>query len=260
MRRIASAAVLALALAVAVPAGAITWGELDTDHPEVGAMMYDYPGFGWLQACTGTLVHPRVFLTAGHCTEGVTPAQVRVTFDQDATTGTLLAVAQVITHPDYYWGPTSNPHDLGILVLEDDPAGITPATLPTEGFLDGLKADGLLRDGSDGADFTLVGYGGTLEWPPPVISYDDMRRAAVSEYRALLKAWLRMSQNRATGDGGTCYGDSGGPAFWADDDGEVLVGVTSWGDAQCVASAFQYRVDTAESLDFIADVIASLPS
>ncbi|MFN2289771.1 MAG: trypsin-like serine protease, partial [Anaerolineae bacterium] len=76
----------------------------------------------------------------------------------------------------------------------------------------------------------------------------------------LLKAWLRMSQNQATGDGGTCYGDSGGPAFWTDPDTgtEVLVGVTSWGDAPCVSSAFNYRVDIPETLDFIADVIAGL--
>jgi secreted trypsin-like serine protease len=69
-----------------------------------------------------------------------------------------------------------------------------------------------------------------------------------------------MSQNQATGDGGTCYGDSGGPAFWKDPKTEIetLVGVTSWGDVPCVASAFNYRVDIADTLDFIADVIADL--
>jgi hypothetical protein len=82
----------------------------------------------------------------------------------------------------------------------------------------------------------------------------------VSEYRALLKAWLRMSQNQATDDGGTCYGDSGGPAFWEDPENgnETLVGITSWGDAQCVSSGFNYRVDIPDTLDFIADVIGDL--
>ncbi len=84
----------------------------------------------------------------------------------------------------------------------------------------------------------------------------------MSEYRALLKAWLRMSQNQAAGDGGTCFGDSGGPAFWRDPDDpeaeEILVGITSWGDAPCVASGFNYRVDIPETLSFIDDVIRGL--
>lgn len=255
-------AVLALVLVAGVlQAGAITWGELDTEHPYVGAMVADYPGYGPYQVCSGTLIHPQVFLTAGHCTEGWEGTGVEtfwVNFDQNALNpGTLLDVAQVITHPDYWWGPTSNPRDVGALILAE-PVGITPANLPSEGFLDGLREQGLLNQGKEKAKFTLVGYGGTLEWPPPEIEYDDLRRHSESEFRALLKAWLRMSQNQATDDGGTCYGDSGGPAFWEPDgaDGtEVLVGITSWGDAQCVASAFNYRVDIPETLGFIADVI-----
>ena len=106
----------------------------------------------------------------------------------------------------------------------------------------------------------MVGYGGSLEWPPPQIYYDDYRQFAESEYRALLKSWLRLSQNQATDDGGTCFGDSGGPAFWTEPDGsEILVGVTSWGDAQCVAAGFNYRVDIPETLDFIDSLIINLP-
>jgi secreted trypsin-like serine protease len=48
-----------------------------------------------------------------------------------------------------------------------------------------------------------------------------------------------MSQNQATDDGGTCYGDPGGPAFWTEPDGtEILVGITSWGDMQKANSPF----------------------
>jgi secreted trypsin-like serine protease len=206
-----------------------------------------------------------VFLTAGHCTEGWDAYEIDtfwVNFDPYALEPTtLLEVAEVITHPDYNWGPQSNPHDVGALILvEPVPVtDITPATLPDEGFLDDLKKQRLLRPGPEGTKFTLVGYGGTLEWPPPVISYDDQRQFAESEYRTLLKSWLSMSQNQATDNGGTCFGDSGGPAFWTEPDGtEILVGITSWGDAKCVASAFNYRVDIADTLDFINDVIAGL--
>jgi hypothetical protein len=256
---------LLLVLVVGVmPAAAITWGQRDGGrHPAVGAIVVDHPLYGLFQLCTGTLIHPRIFLTAGHCTSAINSegyGNVWVNFDEYALNEpTLLQVAQVITHPDYNWGPSSNPHDVGILILEEPVAGIEPATLPPLGFLDQLQKEGKLRQGKNEADFVLVGYGGTLAWPPPEITYEDYRQYAESEFQALLKAWLRMSQNQATGDGGTCYGDSGGPAFWTEPDGsEVLVGITSWGDSSCVSSAFNYRVDIPDTLDFINQVIAGL--
>jgi secreted trypsin-like serine protease len=265
MKKLLALMVLLVVLALSVlPAGAITWGELDTEHTNVGAMVADWPGYGPFQICSGTLIHPRVFLTAGHCTAALDAYGIEtvwVNFDQYALNEkTLLGVDQVITHPDYYWGPQSNPHDVGVLILKKPvKKRLKPATLAEEGFLDRLEAEGKLREGSVGAKFIVVGYGGTLDWPPPQISYDDLRQSAESEFQALLPAWLRMSQNQATGDGGTCGGDSGGPAFWVDDEGqEILVGITSWGDAPCVATGFNYRVDIPETLSFIQGVLDGL--
>jgi len=262
MKKLSLILVSLLVLAVFVmPAAAITWGQPDTQHTNVGAMMMVLPNWGNTPVCSGTLIHPRVFLTAGHCTEGGEAGEVWVNFNQDGTNlDELLDVAAVITHPNYWWGPTSNPHDVGVLILTEPVTGIEPANLPSEGFLDDLQSEGLLNQGKTKAKFTLVGYGATLDWPPPDIYYEDQRQFSVSEYRALLKAWLRMSQNQATGDSGTCYGDSGGPAFWVDPDTgtETLVGITSWGDAPCVSSAFNYRVDIPDTLDFVHDVIGGL--
>ena len=264
MKRVSILAMLVLILAVgALPAAAITWGEPDTEHVNVGAMMITHPVHGVWEVCSGTLIHPRVFLTAGHCTddlEGYYP--VYVTFAEDAyqpPASVLLAVEEVITHPDFGFGD-SNPSDVGALILAEPVEGIEPATLPELGLLDKLKKDRVLREGGpEGAKFVVVGYGGTLEWPPPVITYYDQRQMAVSEYIALTKVLLHMSQNSLKGDSGTCFGDSGGPAFWVDPDGnEILVGITSTGDAQCVATGFDYRVDIPDTLDFIEEVIAGL--
>jgi secreted trypsin-like serine protease len=257
---IVAALVLVVSLSLVSVASAITWGEPDTEHTNVGAMMMVLPGWGNTPVCSGTLIHPRVFLTAGHCTDGVDPGEVWVNFNQDGTNlEGILDVAEVITHPDYRWGPTSNPHDVGVLILAEPVMDIEPANLPDEGFLDQMRKEGKLNQGKNKAKFTLVGYGATLDWPPPEITYEDQRQFSVSEYRALLKAWLRISQNQATGDGGTCYGDSGGPAFWTEPDGtEILVGITSWGDAPCVAAGFNYRVDIPDTLDFINEVVANL--
>jgi hypothetical protein len=248
----------------ALPAGAITWGEPDTEHTNVGAMVVVYTGYGYWQRCSGTLIHERVFLTAGHCTDGIENEtdieSIWVNFDPYALNeSTMLEVDAVYTHPDYGWGG-SDPHDVAVLVLKEAVTGIVPAPLPAEGMLDDLKKAKVLRPGGPEAPtFTLVGYGGTLSWPPPEQEYDDLRRVAYSEYVSLTKPWLHMSQLSLKGDGGTCFGDSGGPAFWVDDEGnEIVVGVTSWGDAECVATSFNYRVDTADSLGFINGVIAGL--
>ena len=52
----------------------------------------------------------------------------------------------------------------------------------------------------------------------PTFHYADVRYFATGSLNAVNPAWLRISMNPATGDGGTCYGDSGGPNFLGGDD------------------------------------------
>ena len=63
---------LAAMLLVAAPASAITYGQPDAgEHPYVGFMIFFDPSEpGWF-SCSGTLLGPTVFLTAGHCTYGI---------------------------------------------------------------------------------------------------------------------------------------------------------------------------------------------
>ncbi len=57
----------------------------------------------------------------------------------------------------------------------------------------------------------------------------------------------------ATGDGGTCYGDSGGPHFiWIDGvETNIVASITVTGDAQCKALDTTYRMDTEAARDFL---------
>jgi Trypsin len=264
MKRIVIVAILILVSVMVVqPAAAITGGELDGEgHPNVGLMIADIDGEPQWR-CTGTLIAPRVFLTAGHCVgDGATAA--RVWFDTDLTGnpdypygGPSAHEGTPLPHPLYLWGG-SDPHDIGLVILDEPVYDIAPAALPTPDLLTQLKKAGILEGGyEDGVYFRSVGYGGQLEsFPPPVLVYDLVRRVSESEYVSLTKTHLHLSQKAVFDEGGSCFGDSGGPVFWIDPNGnEIIAAVTSSGDSQCVATGLDYRVDIPYMLQWIYDQI-----
>lgn len=258
---LACALVLLLCAALAAPALAITYGEPDGGrHPNVGALIAEWrrPGVKE-QLCSGTLIAPDVFLTAAHCTAyleslGIPPDRVWVSFDEDVdpvTPSTHLIPGRWVTNPAY--GPRqSDPGDLAVVLLERPVTGVRPARLPRAGLFDALAAAGALH----GMRFTAVGYGvhePRLGGGPPAWPYDGARWLSVSEFLALNGAWLRLSQVSATGDGGTCYGDSGGPNFLGAgaDETDVIAGITVTGDAMCLATNVVYRLDTEPARAFL---------
>ncbi len=251
MRRLLVIAVgLLVALLVPASAGAITNGAPDGNgHPEVGALLAPeaYSDGTW-ETCTGTLISSTVFLTAAHCDQGVD--RVAVTFDAsyDAATGTT------------YWGTwhadpgynqrQSDPHDIAVVVFDEPVAGIEPARLPEAGSLDALPR---------GTGFTSVGYGAqsvTISHGP-VFHYADVRYAATGTLNAVTPSWLRISMNAARGNGGTCYGDSGGPNFLGAgaSESDIVAGTTITGDTLCRATNVDYRMDTPSARAFLGQYV-----
>jgi secreted trypsin-like serine protease len=255
-------AVASLLLSVG-PASAITFGQPDgNQHPNVGALLADWdpdsPGPDIL--CSGTLIAPKVFLTAAHCTaflesEGIT--QVWVTFapayDEDSTSLAGLVAGSYVTHPEFGSGGASDTHDIAVVLLEQAP-GITLAQLPTAGLLDQLKASHELDD----LTFTAVGYGTVREdktGGPHSLFFDGVRRYALQSALNLEKAWLLLSMNPSTGSGGTCYGDSGGPHFLGGVQSNLIVSITITGDVWCRATDKTYRIDTPAARAFLDDFV-----
>ena len=251
MRRILAAFALAFALTVGV--GAITYGVPDGNaHPNVGLLIARIDG-AYFAICSGTLVAPTVFLTAGHCTAAIEDleADTFVTF----TSAPPYSVASFLpgtshTHPDF---GTSFPNtsDIGVVTLETPVLSIAPARIPDAGYLDDLST----RRGLNDVYFTHVGYG-TQSVRPRLVD-QVIRYQGVSSLINLVNAStdgfnLQTTANPGRGRSGICFGDSGGPAFFENTD--VVAAIHSFvANLNCKGVAFSYRTDIATSLDFLAD-------
>jgi hypothetical protein len=250
------------------PASAITGGQRDTVHTNVGLVRFSTPEGRF--RCSGTLISPTVVLTAGHCTgdDGAHPyTNVMVSFDTDLVGDPLTAATispeeraaratHYITgtaHPDPGWTgklSISKQHDQGVVVL-DSPAtdkwDIEPAPLLPVGTLDANQ--GALKNET----FTLVGYG---------VEIGAKKEQVVVQERRSTTAFLKNVQSQVVvfqindrdskAGGGSCFGDSGGAAFL----GPYVIGDASYVNSlTCNASGSYQRVDTDYSRDFLANFL-----
>jgi hypothetical protein len=258
-------AVLALSLLLAVGiASAITYGQPDGElHRGVGAVVYFSRSTGLpVPVCSGALISPTVFLTAAHCNLNYIfgSNDVWVSFDTDLSedainAGDYTLYPGTFINDPRYTQRQDDAHDLAVIVLNRAVRGRPIYQLPRLGQFDGLV---------QGQQFTSVGYG--AQEPIQIIgsgvvnSYLDVREYSVSSLSALNKAWLRLSQNAATGDAGTCFGDSGGPNFLGAGAGEtpIIAGTTITGDMVCRSTNVIYRLDTVAARQFLGQFV-SLP-
>ncbi|HET6642447.1 MAG TPA: hypothetical protein VFG93_04155 [Gaiellaceae bacterium] len=264
---------IAFVAAVVVPASALgVWGgSVDTAHPGIGAMYFDFMDNGVAVTdgliCSGSYAgrsksgRHDVFLTAGHCIPpsdlGISPDQLLVSFDGDGRDG----VSSPIVVSEYHQMPGffhdfGDPHDLGILLLPAGsvPAGTPAVQLPPAGYLDALQAAGTLKFKI--AD--IVGYGAIPDWEsagPTQFALDGVRRAGTSIITGLRHSMVMYNQNRngiGTGSG-LCFGDSGSPQLAQ---GTLLVlSVTHGGNGQCNANNQNYRVDTPQARAFLGQFL-----
>lgn len=266
------ASTLALGSASAMTTGA-TWDE-DGDYPAVVSMVAVSADRQWaFQWCSGMFITRTVVLTASHCTApteeawftnrgwtvGVTNA-TRLDVQPDGWfpwtgTGDQAIVAVTHTNPLYRKGYRE---DVSMLELAAPFPGITDEDLPTLppiGRLDALqKAKGLRSTPS-----LVLGYGSEQQViPAPGGQYfpdSNERRYAYLDTTTIDKQTIRQSQRVTAGDGGACYGDSGGPTLMELDGTTYIVGVTSTGDMPCFATNTAGRVDTATARAFIDSVV-----
>jgi hypothetical protein len=229
-------------------------------YGNVGALMFDFGKDGITgddEMCTGSLITPTVFLTAAHCvlTQWTPPgSQFYVSFAPDLyAKGLKVIKATGYVYDPQYGHDQANLHDLALIFLPDGATkGITPLKLPAAGALDLLAAQGKLSK----TLFVNVGYGvSATATGIPGFFYDGKRRTSKSEFMGLQPTWLGLLMNTsATGEGGDCYGDSGGPKFLDGDPTTIYATVTT-GDYNCRATTWDWRLDTPEARGFLGKYV-----
>lgn len=210
------------------------------DFPWLAAIRYK--GRRLAGSCTGTVVAPRVILTAAHCLlrEG---GGVRKAANFTAYTGTadlkraapsnIAGIRTALTFPDY--DPGKNLGDVGLLVLS------TPASAPALPIATPAEAALFAK----GTPIAIAGWGVTRarsNRPPTVLRKAETTIQGVGyckrQAARFLPVYSPANQLCATApprfEVGSCHGDSGGPAIARRSDGSpVQVGIVSAGEPDC---------------------------
>lgn len=215
------AAVVAATLAVTGgTAGAIVDGTPTTanQHPWQVSLQSDGGHF-----CGGTIVDSTTIVTAAHCLEGETAADLTIragVTESEDTGGQDRPVASITSHPDY---AASEVGDIAIVKLAEPLSlGGNVQAIPTATAAELTAA----------TSATVTGWGDTSEQGGAPTQLLEAVVPLVNDGSCSNQLGIDADREVCAGGDGkdSCYGDSGGPLTIQTADGPKLAGVVSWGE------------------------------
>lgn len=204
--------------------------------------------------CTGTLIAPKVVLTAGHCASVAT----RVFFGNDvAKKGTIIKVERAVRHPKYHKGKNN---DLLLLILEKA-ASVKPRRLAPTASLD-VATDGRAVGFGNVDASGMFGYGTKRQVDLPIASPACRGKFSGETDQSAYGCdrELEMVAGKPLLARDSCSGDSGGPLYISNPKGDwLLAGATSRSTKSAVSTCgdggIYVRVDQyREWIEDTADV------
>lgn len=223
--------------------------EADPDEYPFMVAVGESFGGSFFQFCGGMLISDRWVVTAGHCTDGTSPATAQVlvgTNDIFDGSGQLVNVRSLATHPDFIpfgsgdGGPES--------VLAGSDLALWELAQPIDLVASQMETVSLLKDAdaalaADGTLATAVGWGvsdrdSTLLQDVHVPVFDTVAcEATMVETFGSINFDTQICAGVPQGSVDTCQGDSGGPLLIRNRDRWFVAGITSYGEG-CALPGF----------------------